>query len=799
MTRLRKIEIVGFRGIRNRLSISLGANAQSLAIYAENAVGKSSVADALEWFFTDKVEHLWKENCKDTALRNTLIAPETDATVSLSFDDQLTDCTKTISNDCETSFSSTSERLAQQLVAIKDGRERIILRNVDLWDFILSTKTQKREALAQLIGYEKLDSFREDVRRSRKALESSTEYSTAKRNREEHQKDILKLTKSMVASEEDLFRTAQKIATAAGVLVTIQDETSYESAVNDIRKRIDGKDKAAEKILLAQFKDVCDELGAKAQKALDVFQTFSVSYDNLRSSEEDLRQISLDSLLTAGKKTLDESITPVDFCPLCLQPKPWDELKAELLIRIEKLSGIKEKNDAARGLRDGLKGFVEDCIRTGKDAAAKSRKLKNFENLGLDIDGYCTASAGLKAELERIFDTLAPIASPVEADCKTLTDQLDATSARVKLEIEEIALSSEEQKLFEVARTLENLKSYFDKYKGAEETIEKFETQIRTLSTIESRFSSLHTESLQKVLDAISDDISSFYLTMHPNEEVDQIKLRILGEGIEFEYSFHGQRVYPPLKYLSESHLNSMGIAAFLASARLFNKLSDFLVLDDVVTSFDSNHRFRILKLIESEFANRQIILLTHEAFWFEMIKKQLKPHGWLVSELELAQDGAVKIKNASNSAMDYLRQRKDEGVLSANDIRTALERILKDIAKNLEVKVAFRFNDQNERRMTGELLSELRAHLKKKSAATLGLAVFTDLETCNLIATTGSHDSGPVLNSGDINDAFNIVEKFDSLFLCKECGRCVNLENYVAHEGKAFCGCGKTFLSWKE
>ena len=38
-------------------------------------------------------------------------------------------------------------------------------------------------------------------------------------------------------------------------------------------------------------------------------------------------------------------------------------------------------------------------------------------------------------------------------------------------------------------------------------------------------------------------------------------------EGIEFEYQFHGKSTHPPMKYLSESHLNSLGQGFALAPA----------------------------------------------------------------------------------------------------------------------------------------------------------------------------------------------------------------------------------------
>lgn len=104
-------------------------------------------------------------------------------------------------------------------------------------------------------------------------------------------------------------------------------------------------------------------------------------------------------------------------------------------------------------------------------------------------------------------------------------------------------------------------------------------------------------------------------------------------EGIEFEYAFHGKSKSPPVKHLSKSHLNSLGICLFLASARLFNTASRFLVLDDIVTSFDHDHRRRLLRLIKENFSDWQIILLTHERFWFELIEKELAPSGWLFKE----------------------------------------------------------------------------------------------------------------------------------------------------------------------
>jgi hypothetical protein len=241
------------------------------------------------------------------------------------------------------------------------------------------------------------------------------------------------------------------------------------------------------------------------------------------------------------------------------------------------------------------------------------------------------------------------------------------------------------------------------------------------------------------VLDKISNDVGKFYQMLHPSENVDKVRLRIVGEeGIEFEYYFHGKPTYPPLKYLSESHLNSLGVVLFLASAKLFNRKSRFLVLDDIVTSFDLNHRRRLLRLIKETFCDWQVILLTHEAFWFDIIKKELVPDGWLVKEVICDTENGIQIEPSANDMIALIAAKRQKFDVS-NDLRKHLEATLKEISCALEVKMAFRYNDQNERRMSGELLSELRATINRKCAELKGSEIFAHLEGSNLIVPLGS------------------------------------------------------------
>jgi AAA15 family ATPase/GTPase len=797
MTRLRAIQIDGFRGIIQNLTVNLGG--QSLAIYGENATGKSSIADAIEWFYTDRVAHLWKENCKETSLRNTLLPDTTSSSVSLFFTDKRLDCTKSLSSSFEIKYSNVSNEFQNHLRKVREGQERIILRNVDLWNFVLSTKTEKRQELAELIGYESLDSFREVISRTQKKLEDTPDYVAAKRNIPEYQKDIFKISGSMLANAEDLYKNASRMAEEIGVTATILDDKGYGSVINQIRKRIEGKEKAALKLTLSQCKESCDQLDAKALEAQNAFLSFDRTYKDLINSEQNVRQIRLETLLTLGERALKEGLTALDTCPLCLQPKSWASLRKELEARILKLRESKKKADKAASEKGLALASLTEAVTVARElykGATKAALGQSFLNA---IKEYGTMVVGLDAKIKASFDKLQAVSSDIESETALITKVVEEHSGQIKVQIEALELSKEEQRLFEVARNLENLKLAYDKYQGAIETTKKFDRQIRTIADISQSFAKVHTSALQNVLDELSKDISRFYLLMHPGEQVDSIKLTILEEGIEFEYGFHGKRVYPPLKYLSESHLNSLGIAAFLASAKLFNKTANFLVLDDIVSSFDSNHRFRLVQLLHDDFADRQILLLTHEPFWFQIIKKQLLPKGWLVSDLEIGPGPTLQIKGSSKSVKEEIIRKKAEGSLTANDLRICLERILKDVSVAFEVKMAFRYNDENERRMSGELISELRSVLKKKSATTLCEPIFSRLESCALVTTTGSHDSGPVLSSGDIAAVYEDIFRLDDVFFCTACGKYISVEKYVSHEKKAFCNCGKKHLEWKE
>ena len=107
-----------------------------------------------------------------------------------------------------------------------------------------------------------------------------------------------------------------------------------------------------------------------------------------------------------------------------------------------------------------------------------------------------------------------------------------------------------------------------------------------------------------------------------------QIVLNEEGEGLagrsaEMNSHYYDISVRPAEKVLSESLLNSLGLAVYFTCVKQFNDKCKFIVLDDIMNSLDIDKRDTLLDLIEQEFSDYQIILFTHDEHWFQKIKRR--------------------------------------------------------------------------------------------------------------------------------------------------------------------------------
>jgi len=236
-----------------------------------------------------------------------------------------------------------------------------------------------------------------------------------------------------------------------------------------------------------------------------------------------------------------------------------------------------------------------------------------------------------------------------------------------------------------------------------------------------------------------------------------------------------------------------------------FNKQNRFLVLDDVISSFDYGHRKRFADLINERFSDYQIILLTHEKAWFDYVANMVRAKNWQIKTVKWDQDNGAHIEES----LETLEERIERGIKAkdcdglGNDMRRYLERVLKQVALNLEVKVKFLYNDTNEDRMCYELLTDLKGKINKhagqdmKNNRTIDRLMFS-----SFIGSKASHDSSFKPTIGDLEGFWGDIRHLESAVCCDEesCKhRSVSLKYYDNVRKTVNCGCGKLSYSWKK
>lgn len=799
--KLRKVELKGFRGARFPFALELGKEPKSIAIFGENAAGKSSIAEALEWFFYDRVEYLWKEDCKEEALRHIALGPTDLAEVRIEFSDLKLNSAKRLNAVLRSTYTNTSSEFDTYLQSSQT--EKLVLGNAYLLALVLQTKSQKRDEIARIIGFDVLKRFREVIQRSLTWAKDDSQYAEAKGIRERCKSKLLEKFGKVPRKQSEYFEIANDRVMKFKLGKKITDEVSYEECLEALKGKITDPKRGQKLAALNTLRTGFEEFQAVLTHTRQNAEEFLASYKKLMGNVQKLSSIDLVEFLSKGIELIEKKRVGKDECPFCLEPfSNLAHLFDEVKTRIGGLETASKEHQALKKSKDSL---VKELRAASTDSGTLIKQAKSL-SLQVEIinkfESYKGYADLLADDISQKFAKLEPL-EEVKEYKKKASELLSATEEglqAVQASIKSLATSRRDEELIETRDDLIHLRTNFTDLQDSSETIKVCEGQIRSLSIIYDEFIKTQNKAFQDVLDRMSDDISKFYLELHPHEQIDKIRLKIFGEqGVEFSYLFHEKEVRPPRKYLSESHLNSLGIALFLASIKLFNRRSRYFVLDDVVTSFDINHRLRLLSLLKENFPDHQIIILTHEPEWFEMIKKDMPAAEWLFAEVDWSYDSGISIKRALRNQREVITSKLSQHLEVGNDLRKLLEMELKEIAFHLDVRVAFRFNDRNERREVGELLSALRGTVNKKSSDVKSNAVWQRLETCGLLASKNSHHPGIHLGKGEIQTIIEDIDKLQGLFLCPACGTYVSTKKFSQKDKQVYCSCGRKDLPWND
>ena len=492
-----------------------------------------------------------------------------------------------------------------------------------------------------------------------------------------------------------------------------------------------------------------------------------------------------------------------------LQPKNIEELSIEIRKRLKEIEESSRKKASFDNAKQSVAEIVTERLKR-LDNVISNALLNESEN-----EIIKKAISGLKnkiAEYQKAADEKVTSGNKIpESSVLILNDDDFNIQDEISKRIVAIQTVIKKDNATELYANISAAKDSFLKIRQFEREKSILENQKKSLELICNEFVKRQKEGLQNFIDAFSGSINDFYQFMNPGELFQEIRIIIIGEddelnGITIEYKYNDTWVSPPQKYFSESHLNCFGISFFLASVIAFNKENKFIVLDDVISSFDTNHRKRFADLLFEKFADYQIILLTHETEWFNYVRQIAKKKSWHIGEIKWTETKGTHLDEQPNELKALIEINLANGSvdLLGNPIRKYLEAILKDICLNLDVKVSFRLNDFNEKRMPDELLNELKSKINKNAGQDLKskLPIIDRVANSSLLGNLLSHDNQFNPKLGDLKAFWNDIQEFEKIFICQEdtCKRPkISLKNYDNVSKKVRCGCDTTKFDWKE
>lgn len=413
-------------------------------------------------------------------------------------------------------------------------------------------------------------------------------------------------------------------------------------------------------------------------------------------------------------KVIDEGIAylhghPADqSCPLC--EKEFDLPTSDVLARLG------ERRDRMRELKEATEQRNAAIRRiTVYGAQVVDRLQADVLHVGL-------LTAERKGDLEKALASAITWQEGLIEALKTPGKILPATPGNVdganvfrKLAIGDIKTEKETLPPKDTS-ALESAIVLVERAIASHAVLSASESALSTANIVATRakvandaFTKAREAAIQKVFVGIAKTVITYYGKLHnvSGEEVSECTAlelkptsRAAAGGLKLAIEFLGLlQSKDPRAFLSEGHLDSLGLCLFLATVKLFNPPGTLLVLDDVLTSIDKDHRNRVGELLVLEFKDYQILLTTHDEYWFNQLGSVTKALGvekkWSFQRLEgWTLDAGPSIRLADD-AWVVIDERMDEGQYRTlgGPLRVVTEDFMKRVAAKTELKVRYKYD----------------------------------------------------------------------------------------------------------
>jgi ribosomal protein L23 len=620
MLKIKHLKARAFRGIGSELNLPL--NGKSLVLYGDSGTGKSSVAEAIEHAFTGKVEALESSGQQVSFTRH-----GTHATMRR--EDTLAQVTVTDGRSdyllAEGSSTGKSEDVEAFLCAARQGT--FILRRGRLLDFIQNAPRNRYEALRPFLGLTEFGAFEQALKEAAEGQErESAQVAAMARSVEASFRIAVGVSEGADLQEEVVLRHLSECVATVGQL-PVRSEDDVRNRVEAIGKLLEGYGDISLYQKIHDCRTRTSDFLGTVPKSEDVDKAIEKERE-LQLLEKGLAGVFYDEVLTSGQKWIREERR--ESCPLCEQPIADVEALCERIqARIDENAKVIAARAELRRLVPALRTSLKLVIENGK------RATEQWETVGLPKEGSPFADIG--NELGSLLTALGVgdrVSDPDAAKRSCSGFSLDRIAAGRKES--EQTLRGREGKLPEKGKVegLVQAKSRCQAF------LERFKEvcvqgkQVSRCSAIAIQMRNLYQAAVdarkkatQEAFVTLSDGVGRIYESFHPGEDLGELRLDVReygGGSALIKGRFAHRDDEDPRGFFSEAHLDTLGVAIFLALRKReagLNPAFKIAVLDDVLTSVDAPHRERVAVYLLSELAaDHQIVVTTHSRQWFEWL-----------------------------------------------------------------------------------------------------------------------------------------------------------------------------------
>ena len=793
---LEKLSISGFRAFlkEQHFLLSQKGNPKSLAVFAPNAKGKSSLVDAIEYFFSQD------GTLKRIGLRRSGTQAGKEAIEHYKAkDDEVPSKVSIYFNHLNNKFGDTrvvtsvDQRPPSSAQKLLDSiKVEFIIRGYELRRFVEDQTPQERyQEVSDWFGLSSLTNIQNKIRDLRISINREI---TEDRAKAERIRDLKGITDNSISiwNETDIIKWIN-----LNVIKPLKNNVTINSLVKNSKTYkilLKEKEDEEKRIGISTLRQLCDKIkqlyepdvklpdgSTQFESGLLVSLTQNIEKANTAYNKKQEEQSKSEKAVFKGiwekaKDVFENESISLDICPICNTPLEKTGLGSRehitLHINTER-SSLESYSNAEKELSNAVQNVHKEISKI-KTLISNLKTALDLANIQIEIDSINSYQKSL--DLWK-----ANQSSPNVLKIKSLL------SSHLQTFQKKIVVIEEKQGEYTFSNALSKIDELIS-LKIKLEEIEKINIELKKIHELVFEYEKLLVEKIrgfiQFLINTLKNDVNDLYKSVHPSKEsTPSIRLELPLEtrqpylNLLIDFVANRQGVVPS-GYLSDSQLHTLALSLRLAAIRLFNQNAPIIILDDVVTSYDADHRKAIAAMLEKYFKEYQIIIVTHDERFFLYLKDHLSQSIWIFKRIINLDEKFGPIFHDHKISDSLIDEKLSKNDSSSNEIRQAEEEWLLQICRDFGVDIRIRDVHRPYEYERSELAVALYTFIKSRNIKVPKINGISNPFIISLqsgfIENFGSHFSDnpyAYSSTGDELKRWAEFKQFRNFFVCPKCG----------------------------